>query len=194
MKFWKEFKAFISKGNILDLAVAVIIGGAFSAIVTALANKILMPIINYAIAGGGGLESARTVLGEAATKDGAIDWENTNYIDWGAFISAIIDFLIIALVLFIIIKVMMKSKGMLSGAINKMPTREEKKALAERGVNLSNREEASKALVELRAEREQAKKEKEEAEKAEAYRNSTEGLLKEIRDLLKKDNKDKKAE
>jgi len=193
MKFWKEFKEFISKGNILDLAVAVIIGGAFSAIVTALANKILMPVINYAIAGGGGLESARTILGQKfLDSNGDVDWEKTNYIDWGAFISAIIDFLIIALVLFIIIKVMMKSKGMLSGAINKLPTKEEKKALVERGVNLSNREEANKALIELRAEREQAKKEKEEAEKAEAYRNSTEGLLKEIRDMLKKETKDKK--
>jgi len=193
MKFWKEFKEFISKGNILDLAVAVIIGGAFSAIVTALANKILMPLINWAIAGGGGLEGARTILGtEYKDATGATDWEKTNYIDWGAFISAIIDFLLIALVLFIIIKVMMKSKGMLSGAINKLPTKEEKKALVERGVNLSNREEANKALVALRAEREQAKKEKEEAEKAEAYRNSTEGLLKEIRDMLKKETKDKK--
>ena len=189
MKFWKEFKEFISKGNILDLAVAVIIGGAFSAIVTALANKILMPIINWAIAGGGSLESARTILGEAVYTDGAIDWDKTNYIDWGAFIAAIIDFLLIALVLFIIIKIMMKSKGMFTSAVNKLPTKEEKKALAERGVDLKNREEASKALLELRAEREQAKKDKEAAEKEEAFQHSTEGLLTEIRDLLKKENK-----
>ena len=186
MKFFKEFKEFISKGNILDLAVAVILGGAFSAIVTALTNKILMPIINLVLAGGGGLENARTTLGEVIRDDsGAIDWEKTNYIDWGAFIAAIIDFLLIAQVLFIIIKLMMKSKGMLTGAIKKVPTKAEKQALRERGVDLSNREEANKALLELRAEAEQAKKDKEAADKEEAYRNSTEGLLKEIRDLLK---------
>ena len=80
---------------------------------------------------------------------------------------------------------MMKSKGMLTGAIKKVPTKAEKQALRERGVDLSNREEANKALLELRAEAEQAKKDKEAADKEEAYRNSTEGLLKEIRDLLK---------
>ncbi len=193
MKFWKEFKEFISRGNILDLAIGVIIGGAFSAIVTALTNKILMPLINLMLAGSGGIESARTMLREA-TKDGEIDWENSIYIDWGAFITAIINFLLIALVLFLIIKLMMKSKGMLTGTIGKLPTKEEKKALAERGVDIKNREEMNKALLALRAEREQAKKDKEAADKEAAYRNSTEGLLTEIRDLLKKEEKSKKAE
>ena len=65
-KFLKEFKTFISRGNIVDMAVGVIIGSAFSAIVTALTNKIIMPFINWILsagAGGGkGLEKAYTFL------------------------------------------------------------------------------------------------------------------------------------
>ncbi|MBQ8761892.1 MAG: large conductance mechanosensitive channel protein MscL, partial [Clostridia bacterium] len=49
MKFWKEFKAFISKGNIIDLAVAVVIGAAFNKIVTSLVNDIIMPLITWAL-------------------------------------------------------------------------------------------------------------------------------------------------
>ena len=115
--FFGEFKEFITRGNVLDMAVGVIIGGAFTAIVTALTSGILQPLINYIIgliAGDGSLEKARTILGVAKYKtvevsagvfETQIDWANTNYIDWGAFISAIINFLLVALILFIIIKV-----------------------------------------------------------------------------------------
>ena len=113
--FFGEFKEFITRGNVLDMAVGVIIGGAFTAIVTALTSGILQPIINYIIgliAGDGSLEKARTILGKAVYMDvevnGAvvqqIDWSKTNYIDWGSFIGAIINFLLVALILFIIIK------------------------------------------------------------------------------------------
>ena len=126
--FFGEFKEFITRGNVLDMAVGVIIGGAFTAIVTALTSGILQPIINYIIGkiiGDGSLEAARTVLDCYVLSDGSkfwptngvsiqaylaaneglsIDWSATNYIDWGAFISAIINFLLVALILFIIIK------------------------------------------------------------------------------------------
>ena len=109
--FFGEFKEFITRGNVLDMAVGVIIGGAFTAIVTALTSGILQPVINYLIgliAGDASLEKARTILGNAyyVTVDGVqqIDWSKTNYIDWGTFISAIINFLLVALILFIIIK------------------------------------------------------------------------------------------
>ena len=122
--FFGEFKEFITRGNVLDLAVGVIIGGAFTAIVTALTSGILQPIINWiisAIAGSNGLEAARTILGQPVyhwvqevqvIEDvptpvfvQQIDWSKTNYIDWGAFITAVINFLLVALILFIIIKV-----------------------------------------------------------------------------------------
>lgn len=111
--FFGEFKEFITRGNVMDMAVGVIIGGAFTAIVTALTGGILQPLINWLIGGNGGLEAARTILGQPVymeTEVGGevikqIDWAKTNYIDWGAFISAVINFLLVALILFIIIKV-----------------------------------------------------------------------------------------
>ena len=119
--FFGEFKEFITRGNVMDMAVGVIIGGAFTAIVTALTGGILQPVINYIIgkiAGDGGLESARTVFEYYVLDDGSkwyvgtgaipaghtVDWTKTNYIDWGAFISAVINFLLVALILFLIIK------------------------------------------------------------------------------------------
>ena len=108
--FFGEFKAFISRGSVVDLAIGIIIGGAFTAIVTALTTNIFTPLINWIISlfvEGDALEAARTVLGKTVyLADGTVDWTNTIYIDWGAFISAIINFFLIAMVLFIIVKAM----------------------------------------------------------------------------------------
>lgn len=95
--FMKEFKEFISNGNVMDMAVGIIIGGAFTAIVTALVEKILMPIIG-ALCGGMSLEDMSIKVGNAA-------------IAYGAFIQAIINFLLIAFVLFTIIKALNKAKS-----------------------------------------------------------------------------------
>ena len=107
-----EFKKFITRGNIIDLAVGVIIGGAFSAIVTALTNKIIMPLINLIInlvTGGKGIDLITILNGEPQFVIDAAGNEALNpkciYIDWGAFIQAIINFFLIAVVLFVIIKV-----------------------------------------------------------------------------------------
>ena len=114
--FFGEFKEFISRGSVIDLAVGIIIGGAFTAIVTALTGHILTPLINWALAaivGDKGLESARTLLSaQYQTVDGVqvIDWESSIYIDWGAFISAIINFILIALVLFLIVRAINRAK------------------------------------------------------------------------------------
>lgn len=115
--FFGEFKEFISKGSVLDLAVGIIIGGAFTAIVTALTSQILTPLINWALSamlGKDALEGARTILGNPVYVEGSknvIDWEATNFIDWGAFISAIINFFLVALILFIIVKAINTSKA-----------------------------------------------------------------------------------
>jgi len=115
--FFAEFKEFISRGSVIDLAVGIIIGGAFTAIVTALTGHILTPLINWLLAsiiGDKGLESARTLLSaQYQTVDGVqvIDWESSIYIDWGAFISAIINFILIALVLFLIVRTINKAKA-----------------------------------------------------------------------------------
>jgi large conductance mechanosensitive channel len=127
-KFFKEFKEFISKGNILDMAIGVIIAGAFSQIVTALTNKILMPLINSLLAPATGGDKIYTILwssklmysaddvskldeaGKAALSayqlgpDGGY-YSKLFFIDWSAFIEAIINFIFIALVLFTITKI-----------------------------------------------------------------------------------------
>ena len=112
-KFFREFKAFISRGNVIDLAVGVIIGSAFTAIVTALTQHVLMPIINWfllKITGGKGLTEIYTFLEKAFTEEGTVDLANSIYIDWGAFITAIINFILIALVVFCIVKAINKTK------------------------------------------------------------------------------------
>ena len=113
--FWKEFREFIARGNILDMAVGIIIGGAFTAIVNALCNNILKPVINKILAlifGTDSLTGIYTFLSTAYTTDEAgaqiIDLANSIYIDWGTFINAVINFLLTALVLFLIIKAIMK--------------------------------------------------------------------------------------
>ena len=187
-KFFADFKKFISRGNIIDMAIGVIVGNAFSAIVKAFTDKIIMPIINLLLSLGGenGLESAYTFLKKGYT-DGTLDLTKSIYIDWGAFITAIINFLIIAMTLFIIIKVAMKSNEMFSKAkanIKKgQATKEEKAALKERGVDSKDKKAYKKALIEYRKELE----EKAAQEKANQPKVETEtDVLKEIRDLLKK--------
>lgn len=109
--FANEFKAMISKGNVVDMAVGVIIGGAFGKIVTSLVNDIIMPCISV-VTGGGGYASWKIVLSEAVM-EGEEVVKAENAIMVGSFISAIVDFLIIALCIFLMIKV-------ISGAKDKM--------------------------------------------------------------------------
>lgn len=204
-KFFSDFKKFISRGNIVDMAVGVIIASAFTAIVTALTNKIIMPFINWLLSlGGAGLSSAYTFLKTVYTTDPAtgqqvIDLTNSIYIDWGAFITAILNFLIIAFILFIFLKVAMKSSEMFRDAKNKVKSKlskEDRLELKKRGISLRDKESVNTYLKEKNDELERQKAE-EEAKKKEAEeiakQNSTEYLLKEIRDLLKND-KDNKAD
>ena len=93
----KEFREFVMRGNVLDLAVAVIIGGAFGKIITSLVNDIIMPLIGLLL---GGIDFS----GLAFTIRGAS-------INWGLFLQNIIDFLIVALVIFTIIKAANALKG-----------------------------------------------------------------------------------
>ena len=100
-KFISEFKEFISKGNVMDLAVGVIIGGAFQAIVNSLVNDIIMPILGAIF---GGLDFSHWVL---ALGKG----ENASQLTYGNFISAVINFLLMAFVLFSVIKAINKAKN-----------------------------------------------------------------------------------
>lgn len=93
-KTFSEFKEFVSRGNVIDLAVGVIIGGAFGKIVTSVVNDILMPLIGVVI---GGLNFSSLTL---KVKDATISY--------GMFIQNVIDFLIVAMCIFIFIKVINK--------------------------------------------------------------------------------------
>ncbi len=105
-KFFEEFKKFALKGNVMDLAVGVIIGSAFGAIVTALTTSFIQPLINSIggseVAGSFVLPWAKLASNATAEEKAAVS------INYGAFITAVINFLIIALILFLMIKAVNK--------------------------------------------------------------------------------------
>ena len=110
-KFIEEFKEFISKGNVMDLAVGVIIGGAFQSIVNSLVNDILMPLLSM-ITGGVNFASWKITIGKG-------ELENPATLTYGNFISAVINFLLMAIVLFLIIKGINSAKNAANGVLKK---------------------------------------------------------------------------
>ncbi len=109
-KFLSDFKEFAMKGNIIDMAVGVIIGGAFGKIVSSLVNDIIMPVVSMAT-GGDGLKNLKYVIvnGREATAEGVAAIEEVAVND-GMFIQNIVDFFIIALSIFVALRVIMKFK------------------------------------------------------------------------------------
>lgn len=107
-KFLHDFKEFALKGNIIDMAVGVIVGGAFGKIVSSLVNDILMPVISLAT-GGDGYKNLKYVITPAreATADGVAAVEEVA-VNYGLFIQNIVDFVIIALSIFVALRVTMK--------------------------------------------------------------------------------------
>lgn len=112
-KFFRDFKEFVSRGNVLNLAVGIIIGGAFGAIITALVNHVIMPPISLLL--GDEVSALKWIL--RAAVPAVMDADGVTVvtpevkeiaIGWGLFVQAVLNFLIIALVLFIIIKVTTK--------------------------------------------------------------------------------------
>lgn len=185
-KFFNEFKTFITRGNVLDMAVGVIVGGAFTAIVNALGNNILKPIINFLLAlvfGKDSLSELFTFL-KRVEVDGVVDLTQSIYIDWGSFINAIINFIIIAFVLFCLVKAL----NAVADAQKKMFVDMDTQRVAYkkyRKEGLTRKEAKERYLAELAAAEEAAKKQAEE-EKANEVTDLK--LLAEIRDLLKQKN------
>ncbi len=109
-KFIEDFKAFALKGNVVDMAVGVIVGGAFGKVVSSLVNDIIMPVISL-VTGGSGYENLKYVIkeGTPATADGVAAVEEVA-INYGTFIMNIVDFFIIAFSIFVAIRVVMKFK------------------------------------------------------------------------------------
>lgn len=110
--FWNEFKTFISRGSVMDMAVGIIIGGAFTAIVNSLVNDLVMPLLSI-LTGGFDFTKLSVVLGSG---------EGAATLNYGLFISAVINFLLIAFVIFCLIKSINKMKDKLQKKEEEEPT------------------------------------------------------------------------
>ena len=198
-KFFGEFKKFITRGNVVDMAVGVIVGSSFTAIVNGLSNFILKPIINWLLSLIFGKDSLselytfltkvdKDVLNEAGEVVGTeVDLAQSIYIDWGSFINAVINFFLIALVLFTIVKVINKVKEDQAEFQAKMKkakiSKEDRKALKAQGIKLTDKAAVEAYFAEKKriADEAAAKKAEEEAEAARIAREqnpTTEDLLK----------------
>lgn len=109
-KFWSEFRDFAMKGNVIDMAVGVVIGGAFGKIVTSLVSDIIMPAVG-ALCGGLNFTDWKWVLKEAVM-NGEEVVKPAVAITWGNFLQVIFDFIIIALCIFMVIKGINKAKAL----------------------------------------------------------------------------------
>ena len=196
-KLTNEFKTFIKRGNIVDMAVGIIIGSAFTAIVNAMSNNILKPLINLLITfilGADTLSEAYTMLKPAYDELGALVLEESIYIDWGTFINAVINFFIIAVVLFIIVKVIntmhAKHKEFVEDILDDVPTKADRKEMKKRGIKLVDKDAVEAYMNEKKRHEEekldQEKRALEEQAKLDRLNNpTTEDLLKDILEVLK---------
>ena len=201
-KFFKEFKTFITRGNVVDMAVGVIVGSSFTAIVNGMSNFILKPLTNWLLAmifGADSLKDLYTmlkpayVLDEAGNPTAELDLANSIYIDWGAFINAVINFFIVAFVLFTIVKIINRireeQKKLASEIIGSKLTRAQRKELKSLGIKPSDKTAVAayfaKKAEDAKAAEEARKKEAEEKARLEREANPTaEDLLKKIIELL----------
>ena len=110
-KFFEEFKTFITKGNVLDLAVGVIIGGAFGAITSALVSKVITPLLAFAF-GAPNTDALNITLRAAETDAAGEVVKEALVLGLGDFVGAVINFLVIALVLFFVIRAFNKARAL----------------------------------------------------------------------------------
>ena len=154
-KFFSDFKAFALKGNIIDMAVGVVIGGEFGKIVSSLVADIISPLISLAT-GKVTLADLKWVINPAVTDAAGNITQAETALTYGNFLQSIIDFLIIAFSIFVVIRLMMKAQEKMESLIKK--------------------------------EKEEKEEEKKEEAPAEEKEEETElAILKEIRDLMKKE-------
>lgn len=190
-KFFKEFKTFISKGNVIDLAVGLIIATAFNKIVSSLVNDLIMPLITYAT-GKASLSALSIVLRRDASGAPTLTWA------YGNFIQTVIDFLIIAFSVFVMVKVVNASRERLKD-LNDFLEMQTKKEIRQQKKQVKAQAKAKNKKFKIlwkehlaeqeRQKQEKAKlalEEKQRLEAEEKLKNPSEkDLLVEIRDLLK---------
>lgn len=167
--FFADFKTFITRGNVMDLAIGVVIGGAFSAIVNSLVNDIIMPLLTLAT--GDGVQGLTVVLNKVPKylADGTINPEAVLW-NYGNFLQAIINFIIIALCIFLTIRIIKRIKSVKDKIVEK------EKALIEAKLKSGEitEEEAAEATVAV-----------EQPAQVAPAKETSEDLLVQIRDLLK---------
>lgn len=197
-KFFGEFKKFITRGNVIDLAVGVIMGSSFTAIVNGIVNGILMPLVGTVT--GGSFENWVTVLWTAQavepTVEGAVPFVDGKYyigtpahINWGLVVSAIINFLAVAIILFLIVKVINTIRENSEKGVQALKEKTKQKRL--KALTKRNEKRAKKGLEPLPIPAELLPPAPvEEPAPAEPVIDPQIELLTEIRDLLK--NKESK--
>lgn len=209
--FFAEFKKFITRGNVVDMAVGVLVGSSFTAIVNGLSNFVLKPIINWLLAtlfGANSLSELFTFLkkvevsqdvlndaGEVVGTEMVPDLTQSIYIDWGSFINAIINFFLIALVLFTIVKIINKvreeRKELNEKLVDGKLSKEQKKELKVNGIKKSDKAAVAAYFAEKQrlADEAAAAQAAADAEAARLEREAnptTEDLLKQILAEMKK--------
>lgn len=185
-KFWGEFKTFIAKGNVVDLAVALVIGTAFNKIVSQLVDSFITPLIGIML-GGFSLNDWKWIYKEAVYDvDGETVLEAEIAFTYGTFLQTVIDFLIIAFTVFVVVKIYTRIKKRieeeakrLTDALN--PEEAAERERAEREAREKEKQ-AKKLEQERLAEIDRLKREKEEAQRE--YFLKQQELLTQIRDAL----------
>ncbi|MBQ3817473.1 MAG: large-conductance mechanosensitive channel protein MscL [Clostridia bacterium] len=135
-KFFNDFKEFALKGNIVDMAVGVVIGGAFGKIVTSLVNDIITPLISLAT-GRVNFADLKWVISPAVLDNAGNVTQAEAALTYGNFIQSVIDFLIIALSIFVVIKIMMKAQAKMESLKKKEEEAEEEAAAEAEETELS---------------------------------------------------------
>lgn len=179
--FWKDFKAFISRGNILDLAVGVVIGAAFTAIVNSLVNDIIKPLI-ATLLNGDFSELVVILRPEVVNSETNEILKEAITLNYGNLLMAILTFLIDALVIFTALRIVRGARKRLQEA------GEELKEKLQKVWELENKEENQQEVIA------DIKEENENVSDVVTQQNAIESLLTEIRDLLQKDSSKSSSE
>lgn len=169
--FWKDFRDFISRGNVIDMAVGVVIGGSFGKIVTGLVNYIINPFIGIFMKQGS-LDTIKTVISEAVIGADGAEVTPEVAILWGTWIQTILDFVITAFCIFVVVRIITATRNKL-----------EAKKIAE--AEAKAEEKAAKAEADAKAAEEAAAALAAKQAQLDASILKQEALLAEIRDLLK---------
>ena len=161
--FWGDFKTFITKGNVIDMAVGVVIGGAFGKIVTGLVNYVINPCVSL-LTGGMDLDSVKTVLVEGVEAKEAILDETTGAVItpaveevkevailWGTWIQTIIDFVLVAFCIFFVLRIIVKIRASLEHQKNVEAEAKAKEAAEKAAAEKAAADAAAAALAEKQA-------------------------------------------